>query len=351
LYDLERGFVAVEGEDGDDEGEDACKDAVVANADEGGAAEGKAGQEQARTDTPVAAAASVSSLAEVYETEQDNMTLREIAEGTGVAEETLIALNIANHPGITALAKLRTMTTIVVKVSAGAGVGPDLSEAVEAPDTLMTDVGDAVSVDVNRSWGWGVGDRVEVDWAAQGIYYGGVIRRIKRLQADCNGSGGGDGGCDGDSSGECVFVYDIRYDDGDAEADVPSGRVRAPVKPVATGGGGGDISNAKRSGGVDTATRVRVRWLPTAPSIGRAKPFEVRGLFRASVWHHGLPHDLGLWPDVCSASRAYDFAAHRLGSCKASCTNIDTRGAGLECYISPRKVPPRQHSKPSTCQF
>jgi hypothetical protein len=53
-------------------------------------------------------------LVEVYKTEKDNMTLRLVAHGTGVAVDMLLALNTGKHHGITAGSKLRKGTSIIL---------------------------------------------------------------------------------------------------------------------------------------------------------------------------------------------------------------------------------------------
>jgi hypothetical protein len=60
-------------------------------------------------------------LFDVYETEEDNMTLRQIARGTGVSEEALVALNLDTYPGITVSSKLKKRTTIAVKAKGSGG--------------------------------------------------------------------------------------------------------------------------------------------------------------------------------------------------------------------------------------
>jgi hypothetical protein len=255
---------------------------------------------------------------QVFETDQDNMTLREIAEGTGVAEQTLVALNVGKYPGILPTSKLKIMTTITVKLPKNHG--GTLSDAAVTMDA-------AGATNAKRKWGWGVGDRVEANWASFGVYHGGIIERMERLVTGSSADAGSSSVVYSSvDDGKCM-VYDIKYDDGDREASVPFDRIRAPAKVIP---GAGRSSGANDDAEFPGWQSVRVRWMASS-SLGRSKrPLEVRGMFRATLWHHGLPHDLGLWPDASSASKAYDRAAQRLGSCESRAQSW----AGLECYTA-----------------
>ena len=79
-----------------------------------------------------------------------------------------------------------------------------------------------------------IGDKVEADFEGHGHYYGGTIQVVRKDQ-----------------------TFDIDYDDGDKETNVPQSRIRFFWKSSESGGGA-CIKKRKRGGGDRLAARAAV---------------------------------------------------------------------------------------------
>ena len=102
-------------------------------------------------------------------------------------------------------------------------VPQELIRRVGQPDAAAeaSNFDDADDDDDSQQQGgaFNVGDKIEADYGGEGSFYPGTIAKVN----------GGDG--------TTTTTYDVRYDDGDEEGDVPAARIRAAT---ATGGGDDD---------------------------------------------------------------------------------------------------------------
>lgn len=76
-----------------------------------------------------------------------------------------------------------------------------------------------------------VGDHVSARYAGGDVWWSGVIRHVVTSNGRRSTARG---------STSCVYIYDIAYDDGDKESNVPESLIRAHSEHLKNNGDGGD---------------------------------------------------------------------------------------------------------------